>query len=51
MNIRRNSRILEKSGFKVLSFEDGESLLEQLSSGDSLPDLILLDIGLPIVTL
>ena len=44
-SMKLTADLLEFSGFSTLKFEDGKSALEALKG--AVPDLILLDIGLP----
>ena len=41
--------LLEINGFEVLSAENGQDALDQLRSSTTLPDLILLDIMMPVM--
>lgn len=42
-------RMLESEGFEVLAAENGQHALETLRTVDTLPDLILLDLMMPVM--
>ncbi|MEM6431847.1 MAG: diguanylate cyclase [Deinococcota bacterium] len=49
LNLRLLRQMLEQEDFNVIEAEDGRAALELLTTRDDLPDMILLDINMPVM--